>query len=448
MASQKSYGNTKDLNRVLGKKELVSIAVGATIGSGIFSLTGICIGMTGRSVSLAFLLSAVLVTLVALPIIFVSGTVRLRGGQYTQAALLMDQRFAGFYMVTTFVSNIGLASYGISFAQYMIGLAPALSPYSKWIALALLTIFFLVNLAGIENVARVQNLMVLLMSVALALFVAMGVGKIQPGYFQQPGWMTGGMLGFLTGTAYLQSATAGAYNAANYGAEAKNPTKDVPFAIIVGTIIVVLIYTTIGTVAAGVLPVDVVANQPLTLVAEAIMPRPLFVFFIVAGAGFALATTLNALLGWLPKPMLQACTDGWFPARWGAVTRNKVPYVWLTLVYLLSAFGILTGWDIGTITSLTMFIVNINNIILSLAVIRLPKVVPEQWDKCYYHVSNNLLWIGCVLSALAACTQMVLLFMMLTTELMIGSVAFIAVAVVYVLWRNKYVHMEISYEDS
>lgn len=449
MSEKKTYGNTKDLKRVLGKKDLVSIAVGATIGSGIFSLTGICIGMTGRSVTLAFILSAVLVTLVALPIIFVSGTVRLRGGQYTQAALLLDQRFAGFYMVTTFVANIGLASYGISFAQYMIGIVPALAPYSKWVAFALLTFFFLVNLAGIENVARVQNLMVVLMSIALALFVVLGAGDIQPGYFKQPGWMTGGMIGFLTGTAYLQSATAGAYNAANYGAEAKNPTKDVPFAIIVGTIIVAVIYTTIGTVAAGVLPVETVANQPLSLVAEAIMPRALYVFFIVAGAGFALATTLNAMLGWLPKPMLQACTDGWFPASWGAISKkHKVPYIWLTLLYLLSAFGILTGWDISTITSLTMVIVNINNIILSLAVTRLPKLLPEQWNKCYYHTSNTGLAIACVLSALAACTQMVLLFMTLTADLMIGSVVFILVAVAYVLWRNRYVHMEVSYEDS
>ena len=449
MAKEKTYGSTKDLKRVLGKKDLVSIAVGATIGSGIFSLTGICIGMTGRSVSLAFILSAILVTIVALPVVFVSGTVRIRGGQYTQAALLLDQRFAGFLILTTFISNIGLAKMGISFAQYMVGIVPGLEPYSKWVAFAMLTAFYLINLSGIENVAKVQNLMVLLMAAALALFVALGIGKIQPGYFQQPGWMTGGTLGLLTGTAYLQSATAGSFNAANYSGEAKNPTKDVPFAIIVGTMIVAVIYMLVGTVAAGVLPVEVVANQPLTLVAAEIMPRPLYVFFIIGGAGFALATTLNALLGWLPKPMMQACADGWFPASWGAVTKKtKVPYVWLTLVYLISSFGIVTGWDIATITSLTMFVTNINNIILSLAVIRLPKVLPEQWSKSYFRVSDAVLWMACVLSALAACTQLVLLFRTLTLQLMIGSLCFVAVAIAYVFWRNKYVHMEVSYEDS
>lgn len=390
-----------------------------------------------------------MVTLVALPVVFVSGTVRIRGGQYTQAAMLLDQKFAGFYIFSSFVSNIGLAKMGISFAQYMVGIVPELEPYSKWVAFGMLTFFFVVNLLGIEKVAKVQNLMVLCMAVALALFVGFGVGKVQPGYFQQPGWMTGGTLGLMTSVAYLQSATAGAFNAANYSGEAKNPTKDIPFAIIVGTAIVAAIYTLVGTVAAGVLPIDVVANKPLTLVAAEIMPKSLYVFFVVAGAGFALATTLNALLGWLPKPMMQACADGWFPASWGAITKKgKVPYIWLIVVYAIGSLGIFTGLDISTITSLTMVIVNINNIVLSLAVIRLPKVLPEQWSRCYFRIPRGWLCVACIVSALAACTQLVLLFRTLTPTLMAGSAAFIVVAIFYVLWRNKYVHMEVSYEDA
>lgn len=41
---------TKNLNRVLGRKELFGIASGQIIDAGIMSMTGIAIGMTGRSV--------------------------------------------------------------------------------------------------------------------------------------------------------------------------------------------------------------------------------------------------------------------------------------------------------------------------------------------------------------------------------------------------------------
>ena len=48
--------STKQLRRVLGKKELISMGIGQIIGSGVFSLTGVAIGYTGRSVILAFYL--------------------------------------------------------------------------------------------------------------------------------------------------------------------------------------------------------------------------------------------------------------------------------------------------------------------------------------------------------------------------------------------------------
>lgn len=58
--TKKDYGSsTKDLNRVLGVKELMGIAIGQIIGAGIMSMMGIAINYTGRSANLAFMLSAV-----------------------------------------------------------------------------------------------------------------------------------------------------------------------------------------------------------------------------------------------------------------------------------------------------------------------------------------------------------------------------------------------------
>ena len=48
-----------DLNRTLGKKELMGIAIGQIIGAGVMSMMGVAIAMTGRSANLAFMLSAV-----------------------------------------------------------------------------------------------------------------------------------------------------------------------------------------------------------------------------------------------------------------------------------------------------------------------------------------------------------------------------------------------------
>lgn len=58
--TEKKMITTADLNRTLGKKELYSIAFGHVIGSGVFSLIGIGIAMSGKSAFLGILLSACL----------------------------------------------------------------------------------------------------------------------------------------------------------------------------------------------------------------------------------------------------------------------------------------------------------------------------------------------------------------------------------------------------
>ena len=54
------YSSTKDLKRVLGRKELMGIAIGSIIGSGIMVQMGTGIELTGRSANIAFLLSTFL----------------------------------------------------------------------------------------------------------------------------------------------------------------------------------------------------------------------------------------------------------------------------------------------------------------------------------------------------------------------------------------------------
>ncbi|QAT42994.1 APC family permease [Aminipila luticellarii] len=116
--------STKDLRRDLGRKELFGIATGQVIGAGIMVLVGMGIQMTGRSVSLAFVLSAVWVVLLSIPWIFISSCIRLRGGEYTQAAVLVGDRFAGMYIFIYIFRNLQMTIYTLGFTSYFISLVP------------------------------------------------------------------------------------------------------------------------------------------------------------------------------------------------------------------------------------------------------------------------------------------------------------------------------------
>ena len=121
---QQTFSSTKDLARTLGKKELMGIAIGQIIGAGIMSMMGVAIAMTGRSANLAFMLSALFTMCTFFPSIFITSCIRMRGGFYTQMAIFAGDKFAGYYSVVYFITNMSLAMYALSFAQYALALIP------------------------------------------------------------------------------------------------------------------------------------------------------------------------------------------------------------------------------------------------------------------------------------------------------------------------------------
>lgn len=441
--------STKDLKRVLGRKELLSIGIGQTIGSGIFALTGIGIAMTGRSASLSMLIAALYVILMTIPMLFVSGTIRMRGGMYTQMGLLFSKTSSGFFVIVHILAWTALAMYAISFADYLLALIPGLN--KTLVAFIILTVFYITNLFGIQGAAKVQNLMMVIMVIALTLFICYGIPQVKPTFFQQPGFMTGGIKSVLSAGALFTWTIGGANVVIHLGAECKNPTKDIPFVIIVATLIISILYAGMSVVAAGVLPVDIVAGQPLTLVAAEILPKPLYVFFIVGGAMFALSTTLNAALGWVTKPILQACVDGWFPKKLGAISKKyKTPYVILTLLYLESLIPIFFDVQISVIGNMAVILNNVLFAIICYSAVNMKKVIPEIWANSKFHVSDRTLtiwsWVGC----LSTMAQTLLLFSNLKPWEIVGNVVILIAAITYAHFRLKSgkVNMEISYEEA
>lgn len=437
---------TKDLRRVLGRKELFSIATGQIIGAGIMSLTGIAIGMTGKSVPLSFMVAAIFTIIMAIPFVIIGGTVRMRGGQYTQAAILLGKKWSGVYMITYIFANVSLAMYAISFSQYAQSLVPGIPLTAT--AVIMLTTFYILNLVGIQGTARVQNSMVLLMALGLAAFVGFGFGNIQPGIFSGPDFMTSGFKGMMGAGALLGFAAGGATVIVNFGAEAKNPTKDIPVVIIVSTVCVSGVYALMSIVAANVLPISEVAFQPLSLVAKAVMPTWAFVFFTVCGAGFALSTTLNATLAWVTKPVLQAVEDGWFPKFLGAINEKyKTPHVLLTIFYVIGLVPILTGLTIGAIANAAMLILQAFLFILAIALVKLPKVLPAEYAKSKTKVSQPVLYMISFLAAAASGYQFYLLWGFSTNIERIYVVSILVFSLVFGFARAKHVNMNISYES-
>ena len=197
MAEQGS--STKQLVPTLGFGDLMGAAVGQIIGAGIMSLMPAAIENTGRSVFLSFLVAAVLTCCTAIPAIFITSVVKLRGGIYTQLHMVGGDLAAGMYVIIYVMSNMSISMYGLSLASYLTDLFQIDASYDKWIALVILTAFLILNLIGLDVFAKVQNLLVIILIGSLIMFGVAGFGKVSWGTYFQPDeyWMPNGVMGML-----------------------------------------------------------------------------------------------------------------------------------------------------------------------------------------------------------------------------------------------------------
>lgn len=184
--------STKELKRTLGFWDLMGASVGQIIGAGIMSLTGVAIGMTGRSAPLAFILSAAMVLISWYPLTLINTTARFRGGQYSIIGSLLGEKYTGAYTIIFILTNISLSMYCLSFADYALPFLPFVP--RKLLAIGILIILYGLNFLGIDKFAKFQNVIVVSLVVALTTFTVYGFGKIDANYMDPASFMTGGWL--------------------------------------------------------------------------------------------------------------------------------------------------------------------------------------------------------------------------------------------------------------
>lgn len=341
------------LIRNLGFWDLMAIAVGQIVGVGIMSSTGIAIGMTGTGVVLAFLLSPFLTVICIFPIAILSSAVPVTGGPYRYCSRLLGKSSGMVYLLLHTMSySVAMSQFALSFGLYLQSIVPAINQHLA--AALLLTLLYAMNLTGPKSAARLNKVISVVLFAGLSAFILFGLPKVDFSVvFKPENLFPNGPFLFVSTLALLSSATAGAQFIAELGGEAKNAERTIPRVMIFATFAVGIVYVLITLVAAGVLPIAEVANQPLTLVAQAIMPKAVLYLFVIGSALGGTATALNSSLSWITKPLLVACDDGMLPRSFGTVSSKGVPYKLLTFFYIVAMLPLVCGIDITTITKFT-----------------------------------------------------------------------------------------------
>ena len=206
--------------------DLVSVGVGSVIGSGIFSMLGTGISMTGRSISLALVFAIVLVFLQSFRQLFMSSMFAFKGGSYAYQALILPKMFAGVSGIVYLISALNFSVLGIAITSYLTQLFPALQPYNRVISILVLLLFFIAA-TGPSVLSKFQNVMVICMYAALILLIAFGLPHVQKGGFEGEPFFMNGTLGFLTAVATMSFTCTGGVNIMNMTDVSKKPKRNI-----------------------------------------------------------------------------------------------------------------------------------------------------------------------------------------------------------------------------
>lgn len=255
-----------ELKRALTRFDLTMIAIGSTIGSGIF-LTPALIAHTLPSTPLivvVWLTGGVMALAGALTFAELGGLMPGAGGVYVYLCEAYGP-LAGFLYGWAYflvVNTGGIAALSLAFATYL-GYFIPLSPGGVTAsAVAGLVVVTVVNVRGVKVGGLFSDIFTILKlwGILFLIVVGLGWGSLGRLDFSAPLISVPGGLGSALAVAMVGVlwSYGGWQHASFAAAEAKDPGRTVPFAMITGAIVVVVVYLLANLAYLMLLPVETI----------------------------------------------------------------------------------------------------------------------------------------------------------------------------------------------
>ena len=256
--------------RALGLFDATMVVIGGIIGAGIFLSPGqVAARLDSPALVLAAWAAGGLIALAgAFSYAELGGIFPKAGGQYVylRDGLHPLMGFMYGWALLLVIETGAIAAVAIIFASYTLRIAGAPDGAKVPLAIAAIVALSIINYLGVKPGSRVLNVLVVLKVLALAILVAAGfVAAGHPGW-----WADARVPAARGGTALVAFGAAlvpilfsyGGWQSANYvGEEIINPTRNLPRALIAGTLTVVAIYVTVNIVYLRALGLEGLATS-------------------------------------------------------------------------------------------------------------------------------------------------------------------------------------------
>eukprot|EP00943_MAST-04B_sp_MAST-4B-sp1_P000717 g717.t1 len=359
--------NNNRLQRKLNKFDVTLLGVGASIGAGIFVLTGIAAKMAGPAVCFSFLIAAAMCMLNAFTYAELSSRFPQSGSAYLYSYLVFGEFAAVIAGVNLLIDyHVGAASiarslvsyfgqlckdFGIQLPQFFISSPMQSAPFISISVLApfILLLLTCVLVRGVSESTRVSNALTVLKICIVVLVIVAGI-TLSDSKNLKPFAPKGGA-GVVEASAYVFFAYIGFDAVSNTAEECIDPQKDLPFGIIVSLLLCSLLYIGVTLTLCSVISYSLIdENAPLTTAFKGHGMHWVEVV-IDLGAVIGLSTTLLVGLYSQARIYLGIARDGLLPKQLALVdSKSGTPYM-AQMLCLFIAAGLSAFFDVKRLSS-------------------------------------------------------------------------------------------------
>lgn len=353
----------QNLKKAITFPQAISIVVGVIIGSGIFLKTGVVFQNAGSPYMgiLAWFVGGIITLTSALTIAEISSAIPQTGGIYTYLKVLYGDVWAFLlgWVQSIIAYPASVAALAIAFSTFATFFVPLTDIQQKLLAIFILLFVAIMNMIATKFGGMIQLVSTIGKLIPLIVIIVFGLIKGTANDFSFISNATAPSLGFgaaLLGTLWAYDGWAGVTTIAG---ELKNPSKELPKAIILGVSSVIGVYVIFNLALLKIIPMNEIINsaKPASDAAT--------ILFGQSGAVFITAGILVSVFGALNGYIL---TGARVPLAMGAKgqlpfsnflkqihPRLNTPANSLMAISILAILYILSG-SFNTLTDLTVFI--------------------------------------------------------------------------------------------
>ncbi|MCE7748105.1 MAG: amino acid permease [Candidatus Heimdallarchaeota archaeon] len=307
------------LSKELGLKEALGIAVGALIGGGVFSVLGIVINNTGPMAFLSFILAGVVSSFTAFSYVHLALRYPKAGGAFIYAQQAFKKKwFSGFLgIILWFGYTFSISLYAMTFGRYLGEVLPIFGEKVLWefhppfgafdytvtssafiYQLISILLFIGLNMLGVKESSRAQNLLVLTKVSILVFYIITGIFAVQKTNFSLSSTFGQTIIPVITSSVLIFVSMEGFEILSNSVEEMKNPERDLPIGMYLSIIIVLILYVSVAIITVGILGSDVgeMGEVILTHAARQSFLKETGAIIMAIAAIISAASAINATL--------------------------------------------------------------------------------------------------------------------------------------------------------